>query len=160
MSRHSLPVSGRAPDPHAPPPLSASTRRSAFGQMGAALLLVAPAAGDAKAAELDGELLALCGEYVAMQRDERACVAAMTLDESRAFHAASTSAMFRDEPAPDELLLQRIGRLPARTPEGVRAKARVLVWFYGGNDDRMPHAFRQDRVLVSLLGDLAGRAGA
>jgi len=131
MSRCHLSVPVRAPDPHALPPLSSATRRSVFGQMGAALLLVAPAAGEAKAAELDGELLALCGEYVAIQRDERAAVAAMALEESRAFHAAHLSAMFRDGPTPAALLLQRIAGLPARTPDGVRAKAQ-------GNWGRFP----------------------
>ncbi len=62
MSRRHLPASVRTPDPNALPPLFSSTRRSVFGQMDATLLLVATTAGEAKAAEMYFELLALCGE--------------------------------------------------------------------------------------------------
>lgn len=82
----------------------------------------------------------------------------MSLDESRAFHAASTSAMFCGEPTAAELALRHIGMLPARTPAGVKAKARVLVWYYGADDDRLPYPFAQGLVLVSLLDDLTGEA--
>ncbi len=50
----------------------------------------------------------------------------MTLEKSRAFDTAHLSAMFHDERTSADMLLQRTGGLPARTPEGVRAKAHGL----------------------------------
>lgn len=63
MSRRAI---VRAPNPHMPPPVSAATRPDLFGTMGAMLLLSAAEAGSAKAAELDGELLARRAEALSL----------------------------------------------------------------------------------------------
>ncbi len=52
----------RAPNPHQAPPVPIATRRDLFGTMGALLLLTAAEAGPAKAAELDGDLIAMCND--------------------------------------------------------------------------------------------------
>ena len=61
-----------------------------------------------------------------MRWDKRTAMTVMALEESRAFDTAHLSAMFHDERTSADMLLQRIGGLPARTPEGVRAKANGL----------------------------------
>jgi hypothetical protein len=104
------------------------SRRDAAAGGIAMLVLAAAAAGQAKAEELDGELLALCREFretipvVTRLEDER--------DELPFNH-------------PQELALERqvwaivtrrlelreaITGTPARTPEGLTAKARVALW--------------------------------
>ena len=106
----------RALHPHQAPPISIATRRTLFGTMGAMLLLSAAEAGSDKATELDGELLACCA----------------------GFHEANrASVAFNYDPDPSdeksirlsdnrEALLERLIDLPARTPEGLMAKAAAL----------------------------------
>ena len=159
MSRRTL---QRAPSPHQAPPVSTATRRDLFGSMGALLLLTAAEAGPTKAAELDGELLAMCAEYVTLERDERTQREAMTEAERRAYDR-SRPLPWSDEArhTPDKLLVRSIAKLPARTPEGLRAKASVLRWYYGGSDEECPFAWRpEDALLGSVLTDVLGRTGA
>ena len=149
--------------PHSAPPVSSANRRDLFSTMGAMLLLTAAEAGPAKAADLDGELLALCAEYVVWTRADRAKRSEMTLDEQQASNTASVAAMLSgdDHQAYDKRLVQQIARLPARTPEGLRAKATALWWYYGGGDGWEPFGWRrEDALIASVLDDVLGRAGA
>jgi hypothetical protein len=159
MSRHIL---ARAPDPHAAPPVAIATRRDLFGTMGAMLLLTAVEAGPAKAAELDGELIELSAEFVAWKRADHGAYAAM--DEAQRQAACLARPRPWSEAAhhtPDRLLVTRIARMPARTPEGLRAKATALWWFYDGTDEWEPFGWRrEDALLASVLDDVLGRAGA
>ena len=149
MSRRTL---TRAPNPHAAPPVSVATRRDVFGTMGAMLLLTAAEAGPAKAAELDGELLALCDEAVALHeagnaiydRIERTGLTHASPEGAAAWNSIyNGSATWRD-------LCAEIADMPARTPEGLRAKAVVL---------RRIVAL-EEPLVASLCRDLLGRVGA
>jgi len=88
-----------------------TTRRSLFGAGAGLMLLAAQAAGGAKAAELDGELLALEAELQALEKEADA--AAWSDDLNRILDRYWQIA-------------DRIGAIPARTPEGIQCKARVL----------------------------------
>ena len=134
------------------PPVPSATRRDLFGTIGAMLLLSAAEAGPAKAAELDGELLALCDQAVAIH--EQDAVAFDAIEDaglemnSPAGKAAwdaiyARSATWRD-------LCDRITDLPARTPEGMAGKAKVL---------RRVVAL-EEPLVASLCRDILGRAGA
>ncbi len=149
MSRRTLP---RAPSLHLPPPVSAATRRDLFGTMGALLLLTAAEAGPAKAAELDGELLALCDEAVALHEGDVAIIDAMEAANlslcgprgKTAWEAVyAHSDTWRD-------LCEQIAALPARTPEGLVAKAKVL---------RRVVAL-EEPLVASLCRDVLRRVGA
>ena len=153
MSRHTL---QRAPDPHAAPPVAIATRRDLFGTMGAMLLLSAAEAGQAKAAELDGDLLACCAAFQEAMREHNAANYAPALTEERSLALWQAKVATYDE----------VIRLPARTPEGLMAKARALQtamrsdvpeYLHNTFDDcAEPH----ERLADSLCRDLLGRAGA
>ena len=149
MSRRTL---TRAPNPHQAPPVSATTRRDLFGTMGGLLLLSAAEAGSAKAAELDGELLALCDEAVALHQESVAATDAIDTANlpfsSREDRAAWEAVYVRS--ATWRELCEQIAALPARTPEGLVGKARVL---------RRVVALEEPMV-ASLCRDLLGRVGA
>ena len=49
-----------------------------------------------------------------------------------------------------------IAKLRARTPEGLRAKARAAAWNAGGDDTALPRLLLGDALLASLLADLTG----
>ena len=143
-----------APDPHQAPPVSIATRRDLFGTMGAMLLLTAAEAGPAKAAELDGELLALCHEAVALHDAGDAMLEALldaVQDGSRPGVAGGNDwdAMYAQSATWHELCAQ-IADIPARTPEGLVGKATVL---------RRVVAL-DEPLVASLCRDLLGRAGA
>ena len=149
MSRRTL---QQAPNPQQAPPVSTATRRDLFGTMGALLLLSATEAGQAKASELDGELLALCDEAVALHQGSVAATDAIDApglmqgspkDEAAWEAAYARSATWRD-------LCEEIAALPARTPEGLVGKARVL---------RRVVAL-EEPLVASLCRDLLGRVGA
>ena len=157
MSRHTL---QRAPDPHAAPPVGIATRRDLFGTMGALLLLTAAEAGPAKAAELDGDLLSLCDEAMAIEGESdrlwQACRDVVSTRHSPAWaayeaHTDATQAHLHD-------LLRQAAATPARTPEGLRAKARIALAVAPceAHDDPDPW----ERVTFSLCRDVLGRAGA
>ncbi len=152
MSRRTLTL---APNPHQAPPVSAATRRDLFGTMGALLLLIAAEAGTAKAAELDGEILACCRDFCVVH--DR-CLAS---DQTSTWCDEEMDAIAEDRRS----ILRRLGSLTARTPEGLRAKAEVLriVMDYDVGsqivdtfeDLAQPH----ERLAMSLCRDLLGRAG-
>ena len=122
----------RAPDPAAPPPVSVAIRRTMFGTVGAMMLLTAAEAGATKAAELDGELLDLCAEYVAWCQADRLAYDVMT-NEEREAAALISPVPWSDEAywTPGNVLMHEIAAIPARTPEGLRAKADVVAWGRG-----------------------------
>ena len=149
MSRRIL---APAPNPHQAPPVSAATRRELFGTMGALLLLTAAEAGTAKATELDGELLALCNEAVALH--EGSVAATDTMEAAELMHsgpgsAAAWDAVYASTATWHELCAE-IADLPARTPEGLLGKAKVL---------RRVVAL-EEPLVASLCRDILGRAGA
>ncbi len=142
----------RAPDPHSIPPTSLATRRDLFGTMGAMLLLTAAEAGPAKAAELDGQLLGLCDEAVALHAENVAATDAIDaagLRLSSEEGAAAWEAVYARSATWHDLCAE-IAALPARTPEGLRGKAIVL---------RRVVAL-EEPLVASLCRDLLGRAGA
>ncbi len=148
MSRR---TSTRAPDPHQAPPVSVATRRDLFGTMGALLLLTAAEAGPAKAAELDGELLALCDEAVALHKRQETAFDAMEeagLLLSNPANRPAWDAIYADTDTWHDLCAE-IADLPARTPEGLIGKAKVL---------RRVVAL-EEPLVASLCRDLLGRAG-
>lgn len=144
------------PDMRAVPPQPA-TRRTLLGSMGAALLLVAPAAGEAKAAELDGPLLAAIARWEPWER-ERLTVEALDDDDP------TYEARFDAYAGPWHDCMRDIMDLPARTPEGIQGKTRVLrallrnhLGYRGGlHEDSSP----SEHFAWSLCQDLLGRAGA
>jgi hypothetical protein len=125
------------------------------------LILVAAEAGVAKAEELDGQLLALCAEYHEKEDEfDRLSDVFDTLDHTDPEHRR-IDGLF--SPLVDRIheIRDEVSDIPARTPEGLRAKAKVSLrdLAHGGNADKGPinHA---DRVVWSLCCDVVGRAGA
>ncbi|MCK8784146.1 hypothetical protein M0638_07120 [Roseomonas sp. NAR14] len=119
-------------------PRARASRRNALTGAGAALLLLAAVeAGAGKAAELDGELITASAEYTRL-----------------AAGRATSPALLRE-------LEERIAALPARTPEGIRAKAEAafLAMAAGGAVADGP-AGTDSWLPWSLVLDLTGRAGA
>ena len=153
MSRRSF---QRAPDPHKAPLVSAATRRDMFGTMGAMLLLTAAEAGPAKAAELDGELLHACADFA---QSDRLLLASFT-DPAISHEAGVTLTEHRDH------LVMLIADLPARTPEGLRAKATAArCAMHTDLPEMLEDTFADcaqawHRLLDSLCQDVTGRAGA
>ena len=94
-----------------------TSRRQLFGAGGALLVLGAAPAGPGKAAELDGELLEVAAGIAAIDRQFA------TWNKAR---ASVSNAEWREELAAYWELADRVTDLPARTPEGLQAKARVL----------------------------------
>ncbi len=143
------------PNLRAVPPLPA-TRRTLLGTMGAALLLVAPAAGEAKAAELDGPLLAAIATWEPWER-ERHAVEALTADDP------TYSARFATYAGPWHEHMRNIMDLPARTPEGVHGKIRVLralLHNHAGYGDGLHEGSSPSEDFAwALCRDVLGRAG-
>jgi len=109
-------------------------------------LIPAPAAGPTTAGELDGELLALLTEAKRLCQEWQSApmpTQPWTLAEIIA-------------PNPWEPLIRQAAALPARTPEGMRAKAEAVRWWVLGDGmdacDRL-HA-PQEHLAVSLVNDL------
>ena len=146
----------RAPDPHQAPPVAAATRRTLFGTVGAMLLLSAAEAGAAKAAELDGELLALCEAFQQINHDYVAANYDLTLTQER-------SEFLYDERR--KLVLQIVA-LAAKTPEGLVAKARAArAAMHADVPEYLCETFfdcadYHDLLADSLCRDMLGRAEA
>jgi len=145
-------VSDRAPNPHLPPPVSSAVRRDLFGGFASMLLLVPTEAGIAKAEELDRELLACCAEAEASER-----AATVTMDVVEAMDANDpdmTSALLAAYPVfvAYSDAIERAAQLPARSPEGLRAKASLLLLHIRTEQDHTALA-------ASLARDVTGRAG-
>ena len=131
--------------------MSASTgRRQLFGTSAALLVLSAAPAGPGKAAELDGELLEVAAGIAAIDRQFA------TWNKAR---ASVSDADWREELAAYWELADRVASLPARTPEGLQAKARVLRSVYdslaGHEGDRISehvHSLVRDMLGEGLPG--------
>ena len=121
----------------------APTARRALlcGASASALLLAAPAAGTAKAAELDGDLIALLEEARALANAPRVTSSLAPLFTRRPWEAA----------------LDAAARLPARTPEGLHRKAEAVAEWLAGDDWRTSTPWDctgETAVAWSLLRDL------
>lgn len=151
----------RAPNPQQPPPVSIATRRDLFGTMGALLLLTAAEAGQAKAAELDGELIACCTEALWIDTESRRLwtiwlatpeIVGVQQPEQIAYDAHEAATLDRWHE-----LVDHVCTLPARTPEGLRDKIAVARSAYPAErrDDPDPC----DRLALAAFADvLAGGA--
>ena len=120
---------------------------------GAAGLLLLGLAGPGKAAELDGELLDLVEQLVAHLAERRAKLTTMTDEEQGLAYHEQFVASLRGSPPLADVLAEKIAGIPTKTPEGVRAKARALVWQHGGSDAGPLIPFG-DGLFESLLADL------
>ncbi len=118
----------------------------------ASLLLLAPVeAGASKATELDGELLACCA---AARRADLASDAFMNrMDDMTLDDPAVMDALARMRPQVDAYFgaVDRAAEIPARTPEGLQAKAALLLLHIRSGEDHT-------MLAASLARDVAGRA--
>jgi hypothetical protein len=135
-----------------------SRRDTAAGGI-AMLVLATAAAGQAKAEELDGELLALCREFhetipvVTRLEDER---------DELPFNHPHEAALERQVWAIVTRRLElreAITGTPARTPEGLMAKARVALWETCDGGPEAGPISGSHGVAWSLARDILGRAG-
>ena len=120
---------------------------------GAGAALFALGGGEAVAAASlapDAELLACC--TLARAIDDRTTAACDAVE-----HLASDDPRWevtyqeaRREMVTYHLMVERAAELPARTPEGLRAKAELALSYLAANDD--------PEIAVSLARDVAGRA--
>jgi hypothetical protein len=133
---------------------SVSRRDAAAGGL-AMLVLAAAAAGQAKAQELDGELLAISQEF----HENRIEIDAIWDDEmpEDGTPEARRSSILIDR---YEEIRERLAELPARTPEGIRAKARVILAEFVGEDGKeYPNSHDPRGALaLSLARDVLGSA--
>jgi hypothetical protein len=138
---------------------SVSRRDAAAGGL-AMLVLAAAAAGQAKAQELDGELLALCREF-----GERNTRIEELNDIEESFpdgHPQSVAASLEIGTLVERgwKIRDRVATLQARTPEGLLAKARVALWeTCDGDIEAGPVEGTGTRVAWSLARDVLGRVG-
>ncbi len=131
---------------------AATSRRQLFGASAALLVLGSAAAGSAKAAELDGELLAACADY---HRAHDAMDGPYVSDESNDGNCDAHAAA-----------LERVVGLSPRTPEGLQAKAAVAyralmdnVFIYLAIPWR-EQASREQQIALDVLSDFLGRSNA
>ena len=98
----------------------------------------------------DAELLACCTLAQAIDaRTAAACDAVEHLPSSDLLSEA-TYQEARREMVTYHVMVERAAELPARTPEGLRAKAELALSYLAANDD--------PEIAVSLARDVAGRA--
>lgn len=146
----------RAPDPNGAPPVPYVVRRDLLGAFASMLLLLPVEAGASKAAELDGELIAACAEFGRLEAaHEVACRA-----EDRAPEGPDKDRLLEQV----EAILNRqieiydaLCDVPARTPEGLRAKAQALSSWFQKASNGTPSR-HEDQLAWSLVRDIAGRA--
>ena len=138
-----------------------ATRRQMFGSSAAMLVLACPAAGAIKAAEIDGELLAACAQFQQLQVERVLLhpIADVMPPTPRSIQAEETLDALREE---EDNLGDIIAKAPARTPEGLQAKAAAILAFWGGSSGRDPLDLScvHERMEWSLVQDVAGRRGA
>lgn len=134
-------------------------RRSLMGSGLAVLLLAAAATGDAKAQELDGELLRLCTDYQSLAtrienigKDWDATVD-LTVEQDRTFTAKMN--IIQGQQAE---VMEKIEGIAAATPEGLRAKVLVLeVELQDEMDTDGCFADSRASLAWSLVQDMLGR---
>jgi hypothetical protein len=147
----------RAPDPAAPPPVSIATRRDLFGTVGAMMLLTAAEAGQAKAAELDGDLLALCAEAGELDKETDRLYDIFTEGVVGSPVESAAYAQLHAVNGRWHETIRAIAAMPARTPEGLRAKAAMTLAAMPQEQKDDPDPFVL--VAMSLFDDMLGRAG-
>jgi hypothetical protein len=121
-------------------------RRDAAVSGFAMLVLAAAAAGSGKAEEIDGGLLALCNEACDIHAGS---IRIEDEYESRGLDIPYETIIWPRTARWHDLCAE-IVETPARTPEGIRAKARVLADVIALDEP----------MVASLCADLLGRAGA
>ena len=121
------------------------------GSFASALLLVPTEASADKVAELDGALLACCAE--ARRIDHRAGLAMAVIEAMDEDDADLVPTLEAAHPLffAYEDTVSRAAQLRARTPEGLRAKAALLLLHLGAEQDPA-------ELAASLARDVAGRA--
>jgi hypothetical protein len=118
-------------------------RRAVAGSGVAMLVLAAAAAGQAKAEELDGELIGLCREACDIH------AGSVRIEDEREAEGLPIPYKTLIYPRTDRWheLCAEIAETPALTPEGMRAKARVLADVVALDEP----------MVASLCNDLLGR---
>ncbi|MBP0446700.1 hypothetical protein J8J14_18140 [Roseomonas sp. SSH11] len=113
------------------------------------VMMAAPAAGAAKAAELDGELIALLAEARRQWREW----------QPTPLGPNATLADLTTRPPWHALVIQAAS-MPARSPEGMRAKAEAVRWWVLGDHQTTCDRFHtpQEWLAASLVDDLLGSA--
>ena len=135
-----------------------SRREAAAGGV-AMLVLAAAAAGQAKAEELDGELLTLVREF----KDRETEFPRLTQIEER-YGPRSPRGRAADREMRRLVerrwdIRWRVAELTARTPEGLRAKAWLALWeTCDGTPEHGRPSCDDQAVAWSLARDLLGRA--
>ena len=136
--------------PTTPSAVRAAMCGRTFGSYSDLLLLIPAEAGAGKANELDAELLDCCD--AARAADRQAALAVDGFDMLDLDEPAGLIALHSARPLVDAYFdaIDRATVLPARTPEGLRAKATLLLLHSQADDDVAALA-------VSLARDVAGR---
>jgi hypothetical protein len=137
------------------------SRRNAAASGVALLVLAAAAAGQAKAEELDGELIALVREF----KDDHVVVDRLTTIQDEFGWRSPEGQRAGDEIS---LLVKRgweirekVAELAAKTPEGLAAKAWLALWeTCDGTPEDGSAADPSTAVAWSLARDILGRAWA
>jgi hypothetical protein len=112
--------------------------------------------GSAKAEEPDGELIGLCREFQA-QEDELNRIGHVLMDMPWNLREAHPLAQKeRDGVDRINVLRDLISGLPARTPEGLRAKAQAALADFGGVEDEWP-SDNSYWIVWTLARDVLGR---
>jgi hypothetical protein len=124
------------------------TRRSLFALAGATTAAAAMPGAANSAPSVDAKLIELCRRYVANEA-ERDRLSEPYLDLVGGEPPEVTAAIQR---LSDEVwdLRRRIIRIPARTPQGIRAKAEVVRSHWG--DDCPPDAWEAWSLVHDILG--------
>jgi len=132
-------------------PMASSAAPSMPGTFASLLLLAPVEAGASKAAELDAELLACCA--TACRADQAADAVMDRLDDATLDDPDVLDVLGRMRPTLDAYFeaVNRAAEIPARTPEGLRAKAALLLLHLRSGEDAT-------MLAASLARDVAGRA--
>lgn len=133
-----------------PVSFTSSAGREAARPIGSFALLLTREAGASKAGEADFELLACCREAKAVNQE-----AVALMNKIEALDDDDPAVMLSLEEASPLFIaysdaILSAGQLPARTPEGLRAKAALLLLHLTTEDDPVALA-------ASLARDVAGR---
>ena len=136
-----------APDPHQAPPIW--KRHLHTMRDDALLLLIPPAAGADKAREIDAELLACCADADEIDRQASQALNGIEQGDDEGWNAAIGAGLALV--ADWHRLVRRAAKLPARTPEGLLAKAGLVNSYLRENEDAAG-------IGLSLARDILGRA--
>lgn len=126
-------------------------RRTLLGATAA--LVVAPAVRAAPASA-DALVLARVDGLVTFLTEERAMLASLSDEDRAAAHACLRKLAREGKMTERDRRSVAVAKIPARTPEGLRAKARAATWDAGGDDTTLPRILLGAPLLTSLLADL------